>query len=131
MLPSSDEYSGRQPTLLPAAGNPPSAGNTAFMEEERDPRAAIEAADATGLVAGEELITQATLMHAALPDEHEAHETIDRLHEEVRSAKPDRAAIERHVGTLRGIPALEATIVTWWDDPKTQRFIADITQIGL
>jgi hypothetical protein len=116
------------------------------MDEKDDRRKEIEASDATGLVAGEELITQAeTLLpllregaalphedlHAALPPEHEAHATIDALHSEVEGASPDPGAIERHVGVLRGLPELEAIVMNWWDSPNTQRYIANLGQIGL
>lgn len=109
------------------------------MSDDRmdDARKAVDAADATGLVSGEELITQAeTLLplaqlHAALPDEHAAHSTIDDLHAEITSGSPDSRSIEGHVGSLRSLPELEAIIANWWDDPRTQRFIGNIGQIGL
>ena len=114
------------------------------MSEQRDLRDGISDADDTGLVAGEELITRAeTLLpllpaalphgdlHASLPQEHGAHADIDSLHHEVSSDMPDRSAIERHVSTLREVPELEAVVANWWDDPKTQRFIANLGQIGL
>lgn len=107
-------------------------------------RDAINDADATGMVAGEELITEAqTLLpllrpelpsddlHGALPAEHGEHATIDQLHSEIHSAAPDRSAIESHVGRLRALPELEAIVATWWEKPAVQRFIADLNQIGL
>jgi hypothetical protein len=109
-----------------------------------DVREGVMDADATGLIAGEELITQAeTLLplqrptlpheslHAALPDEHAAHATIDRLHAEIESPQPSRRAIEEHVGRLRGLPELEAMVANWWDSPSTQRFVYSLSQIGL
>ena len=108
--------------------------------DKDDRRAGIVAADATGLVAGEELITEAeTLLpllphrdlHAALPHGHAAHATIDQLHADITAPVPDPQSIERHVGRLRSLPELEATVANWWDDPKTQRFIAGLSQIGL
>lgn len=93
--------------------------------------------DDTGMVQGEKLITDAETMlpierlHDALPDEHPAHATIDELHAEMRSQNPNAGAIIAHVGTLRGLPQLEATVANWWDDPRTQRFIANLGQIGL
>ncbi len=116
------------------------------MDDARKPdteqriREGVEDADATGMIAGEELITQAETMlpllpheemHAALPDEHPAHATIDRLHAEVQKPQPDRAAIEAHVHQLRGLPELEATVANWWDSPSTQRVIWNLSQIGL
>jgi len=32
---------------------------------------------------------------------------------------------------LRLLPELEAIIVNWWDDPRVQRFFADLGQIGV
>lgn len=113
------------------------------MDDKRDSlREGIDAADDTGLIAGEQLITQAeTLLpleapalpredlHAALPQDHRAHATIDDLHGQMGAERPDRQAIERHVDHLRAIPELEATLATWWEDPKTQRFISILGQI--
>lgn len=90
-------------------------------------RKEVTDADDTGMIANEELIA----LHAALPSEHPAHATIDKLHAELRSQSPNRRAIEEHVGRLRGIPELEAAIVSWWERPAVQRFIADLGQIGL
>jgi len=107
-------------------------------------REGITGADATGMVADEEAITAAeTLlplepepvprehMHAALASEHPAHATIDRLHEEVTGAQPDRKAIEGHVSELRALPELEAIVANWWESPSTQRFVWNLSQIGL
>ncbi len=116
------------------------------MDDKRDLRESVTDADATGMIAGEELITQAetllpTLqlqtpvprdeMHAALPDAHEAHDTIDRLHTEMAKSRPDVNAVRDHVHRLRLIPEVEARIVTWWDDPRTQEFFADLARIGV
>ncbi|HEY6450522.1 MAG TPA: hypothetical protein VIX60_07580 [Candidatus Cybelea sp.] len=112
------------------------------MDEKDERREAIEDADDTGLIAGEELITQAETMlpllrpplprenlHAALPQGHAAHKTIDELHAHVEGSAPNRRAIEKHVGALRALPELEAIVANWWDDPKTQRFIGYLGQI--
>jgi hypothetical protein len=102
--------------------------------EKSDLRDAIDDADDTGLVAGEELITAALLrekLHAALPREHAAHATIDELHAEMESTSPNPRSIERHVGHLRSLPELEAIVASWWENPQTQRFIATLGQIGL
>ena len=101
-----------------------------------DIRKGVEGADDTGLIAGEETITRAETLgpllrpalphadlHAALPEEHEAHGTIDELYAEIHKESPHRPTIERHVDTLRGLPELEAIIANWWDAPNTQRFI--------
>jgi microcompartment protein CcmL/EutN len=95
-------------------------------------REGITAADATGMVASEELLALPHEdMHAALPDDHAAHTTVDELHAEIRKPAPDPSAIEAHVKRLRLLPELEAIVVTWWDDPRVQRFFADLGQIGV
>ena len=113
------------------------------MDKEEDRRQGVLDADDTGMIAGEELITEAETMlplrpelprdelHAALPQGHQAHETIDSLHDEITAGAPSSAAIHRHVGVLRSLPELEAAVANWWDDPKTQRFVANLGQIGL
>lgn len=107
-------------------------------------REGIADADATGMVSDEEAITAAeTLlpleaspvpreqMHDALPAEHPAHATIDRLHAEVESSQPNRTEIEGHVKQLRALPELEAIVANWWESPTTQRFVWNLSQIGL
>jgi|SRR5579863_7789326 len=107
-------------------------------------REAVTGADATGMIADEELITQAETvlplarpslpreeLHAALPAGHAAHPAIDRLHAELQSPQPKHAAIEAHVSQLRAIPELEAIVGNWWESPSTQRFVWNISQIGL
>jgi|HubBroStandDraft_4_1064222.scaffolds.fasta_scaffold00004_66 hypothetical protein len=113
---------------------------------QSDLRSEIEGADDTGLVAGEELITQAQTMlpllreqaalphedlHAALPEGHDAHATIDKLHAEVSGASPNPRAIEEHAGALRAFPELEAIVAGWWENPRTQQFIQTLGQIGV
>ncbi len=115
--------------------------------EERiaDVREGITGADATGLIAGEQLITQAETMlpigqrmalpskdlHDALPQGHEAHGTIDALDAELAAERPNPAAIREHVGTLRGFPELRDRVVTWWEDTRVQRIVSELGQIGL
>ncbi|HEY6487262.1 MAG TPA: hypothetical protein VIX83_12830 [Candidatus Cybelea sp.] len=107
------------------------------MDENSNRREGVEDADATGMVAGEELITQAETMlpilklHDALPREHAAHAAIDQLDGELKKDAPDRSVVEGHVARLRLLPELEAIVVNWWDDPRTQRFFADLGQIGV
>lgn len=110
-----------------------------------DIREGVTDADATGLIAGEQLITQAeTLLpvshgvtlpsdelHDALPQEHAAHGTIDALRDELMSDRPNAAAIQEHAGTLRALPELRDRFVTWWEDPRVQRFVSDLGQIGI
>ncbi len=109
-------------------------------------RDGVTDADATGMVADEERIAQAEILrpllaerpalphqdlHAALPQGHPAHATIDRLHAEIEDAAPNRGAIETYVTDLRSLPELEAIVANWWDHPNTQRFVWNLNQIGL
>ena len=94
----------------------------------------VRDADDTGMVAEEsEVVTDEVLanLRKALPPEHEAHGTIDALGRELNAEKPSREAIQQHVHRLRGWRELEAIVVNWWDDPRTQRIISDLGQIGL
>ncbi len=114
------------------------------MDRRDDLRSEITGADATGMVADESFIAEAETLaplmrpplpfedlHAALPEGHGAHETIDKLHAEINASSPSPAVIERHVGSLRVIPEIEAAVANWWDKPETQRFFANLGQIGL
>jgi hypothetical protein len=101
--------------------------------ESKDRRDAIEAADATGMVAGQELISSfpAAELHAAAGESHPARQTIGALQAELERPSPNRATIEQHVGALRSVRELEAIVANWFDSPVIQRIIADLTQIGL
>lgn len=117
------------------------------MENNRieNVRDGITDADATGLIAGEQLITQAETilpvaqrfalpsedLHNALPQDHAGHATIDALNAELTADRPNVAAIQEHVGTLRGLPELRDRVVTWYEDPRVQRFVSDLGQIGI
>ncbi|HTX57105.1 MAG TPA: hypothetical protein VMD47_08375 [Candidatus Acidoferrales bacterium] len=70
-------------------------------------------------------------LHGALPASHRAHAAIDQLQTELRRPAPKRAALEQHVNALRSVRELEAVIANWWDSPKTQQIVFDLTQIGL
>ena len=70
-------------------------------------------------------------LRAAVPPSHEANESIDGLEAELQQPAPRRASLERHVGVLRSVRELEATIANWWDRPSTQEIIDDLTRIGL
>jgi hypothetical protein len=115
-------------------------------DKSENRRDGVEDADATGLVAGEELITQAETMlpilrlqsplphenlHAALPAGHDAHAAIDALAAEASKDSPNRQTIEQHVNRLRLLPELEAIVVNWWDNPNTQRILGGLGQIGV
>jgi len=103
------------------------------MDKNKDTREAVEAADATGMVANQELLASfpAEVLRAALPPSHGAHASIDELRSELAKPAPRREALEEHVSALRSVRELEATIANWWDSPTTQQIVYDLTQIGL
>jgi hypothetical protein len=103
------------------------------MDKNDELREEVEAADATGMVANQELLATfpAERLHEALLSSHEAHATIDQLRAELGKAAPSGEAVKRHVSALRSVPELEAVIANWWDSPITQRIVFDLTQIGL
>ena len=117
-----------------------------FEERLETYRAGVTDADATGMIADEEAIAQAEVLapllaqrpsvpltdfHAALAPDHQAHAAIDELHSRVEASTPNRQSIEAQVAHLRSFPELEAVVANWWDSPAMQRFIWNLTQIGL
>lgn len=103
------------------------------MGHNDDIRKEFEAADATGMVANQELLATfpAEMLHEALPKSHDAHATIDHLRTELGKAAPSSEALKTHAGALRALPELQAIVANWWDSPKVQGIILDLTQIGL
>ncbi len=61
----------------------------------------------------------------------EAHAAIDALHQELQGNPPDPARIKEHVDRAKGFPALLAPLESWWLDPRTQTFLADLNGAGL
>jgi hypothetical protein len=70
-------------------------------------------------------------LHAAVPGDAEARRRIDALHRELGSQRPSPELIAEHVGELRKQPLLTALISNWFDDPRTQAFIDELTHTGL
>ena len=70
-------------------------------------------------------------LRAAAANDAEAARSVDALHAELHSDRPDPAAVQQHAGILRGIPVLEARIANWWDDPGTQRWVKALSDAGL
>lgn len=103
------------------------------MDKNDGIRNELKAADATGMVANQELLATfpAESLHEALPASHDAHATIDQLHAELGKTVPDIAGVQGHVGALRTVRELEAVVANWWDSPITQRILFDLNQIGL
>lgn len=70
-------------------------------------------------------------LRAAVPEDHEAQESIDALHEELSGASPASGRIREHVENLRKHAPLSALVAAWFEDPRTQTFIQELTAAGL
>ena len=70
-------------------------------------------------------------LRAALPDDPDVYKRISELHDELHAHHPKSAAIQEHVSALRQHPSLRDIITAWFDDPRTQAFIAELTAAGL
>ena len=60
-----------------------------------------------------------------------SHAEIDALHAELLKQSPSRDAIAGHVERLRQQPRLVAIVENWFDDPRVQTFLADLSSAGL
>ena len=70
-------------------------------------------------------------LRSALGDGADGTASVDALQAELHAERPDPAEVQRHASQLRAIPALEARIANWWDDPNTQRWVLWLTDAGL
>jgi len=70
-------------------------------------------------------------LRAALPDDPEVFERIAALQQELHSEKPATATIHAHVAELRKHASLRTLLATWFEDPRTQAFIDELTAAGL
>jgi hypothetical protein len=66
-----------------------------------------------------------------LGHDHPAGDTVDQLRAELKATVPNRTAIETHVHHLRSLPEITALVANWFDDPATQRFLANLSATGL
>lgn len=69
-------------------------------------------------------------LHAAADDD-QAREQIDALHAELSKVQPSSDVIATHVDEIRKQPKLVALIENWFDDPRIQTFLADLSSAGL
>jgi hypothetical protein len=60
-----------------------------------------------------------------------SHADIDALHAELSSEKPSPERIAEHVEGFRDRPKIFAVVANWFDDPRTQTFLADLAGTGL
>lgn len=70
-------------------------------------------------------------LRAALPDDPEIFQRIAELHGELQAERPASSKIRGHVEALRKHPSLRALVTAWFDDPRTQAFIDELTAAGL
>ena len=70
-------------------------------------------------------------LRAAAQGNAEAGASVDALHQELGADRPDKSAIQSHVRELRKHASLATIIANWFEDPKTQAFIDELTGTGL
>lgn len=70
-------------------------------------------------------------LHAAVPEDAAARERIDALHRELSAERPAPGTIKEHVAELRKHAPLTALIAAWFEHPRTQAFIDELTAAGL
>lgn len=70
-------------------------------------------------------------LREALPEGHEARADVDALHGELVKERPSAQEIAGRVERLRRWPQVASTVANWWDDPRTQLFIQELTAAGL
>ena len=61
----------------------------------------------------------------------ESGDDIDALHAELGKARPSTATIAGHVESLRRQPRIVTLIENWFDDPRTQTFLSELSATGL
>lgn len=64
-------------------------------------------------------------------DDADTHADIDALHQELSKDRPSADTISSHVERLRRQPKLVAIVANWFEDPRTQTFLADLSSAGL
>jgi hypothetical protein len=67
----------------------------------------------------------------AIAEDADTRAEIDALHAELTKATPSVDAINAHVEGFRERPKVFAVISNWFDDPRTQTFLADLAGTGL
>lgn len=61
----------------------------------------------------------------------ESGDAIDALHAELGKERPSQEAIAEHVESLRRQPRIVTIIENWFDDPRTQTFLSELSATGL
>ncbi len=62
---------------------------------------------------------------------HEHVEHLGDLHAELDREEPRPAQLAAEFERLRAEPSMEFMITSWWNDPKTQSFIAELNALGI
>jgi methylthioribose-1-phosphate isomerase len=70
-------------------------------------------------------------LNAAIPDDPEARARIEALKRELASDRPTAANIHTHVTELRKHASLRDLVTAWFENPRTQAFIEELTAAGL
>jgi hypothetical protein len=70
-------------------------------------------------------------LHAAIPNDPEARARVEALKRELASDRPTAANIQTHVTELRKHASLRDLVTAWFESPRTQAFIAELTATGL
>jgi hypothetical protein len=70
-------------------------------------------------------------LRAAASNDSNAQTRVDALHRELNAERPASSAIREHVAALQKHASLQALIATWFEDPRTQAFIDELTATGL
>lgn len=70
-------------------------------------------------------------LRAALgtPSDHTAD--VDDLHTAMNAERPAPDHVRASVDRLRGVPELEARIANWFDSPRVQQWLFDLSETGL
>jgi hypothetical protein len=70
-------------------------------------------------------------LNAAIADDPEARARIEALKRELASDRPTAANIHAHVTELRKHASLRDLVTAWFENPRTQAFIEELTATGL
>lgn len=70
-------------------------------------------------------------LRAAAQGDPRAQAAIDELHGELSSSKPQADRIHAQVESLRKHAPLTTLVANWFEDPRTQAFIQELTAAGL
>jgi hypothetical protein len=70
-------------------------------------------------------------LRAHVEHDAKAHQSLDALRSATTQPEAERSHVERHVGILRAIPAIAATVENWYEQPATQAWLKTLSDIGL